>query len=206
MTVTFILKGLFIGFIISVPLGPMGLLCIRNAIHKNWREASLIGLGIALADVFYASIAAFGIRHISDFLIEHEKIIHFIGFIILLLIGLKLFFKKPISLIQEQSQKKKQTIQDIGSAFIITASNPLTIIFFGSIFSSLVSINQLTPALSIYALLAGIFIGAMFWWASLAFTIQKQRNKFNFRKLYWVNKGTAILLILICLVGLISLI
>jgi len=59
LIVLFLLKGIISGIAVSAPLGPMGIMCIRNAIQNGWLSAVYIGFGIALADTLFAIIAGF---------------------------------------------------------------------------------------------------------------------------------------------------
>ena len=55
------LKGLIIGLSIAVPVGPIGILCIRRTLVQGRINGVLSGLGAATADALYGAIAGFRI-------------------------------------------------------------------------------------------------------------------------------------------------
>ena len=87
------MRGLVAGLIIAAPVGPVNVLCIQRTLEKGWRSGLLSGLGAALADTLYGSIAGFGIRLVIQFLIGEEFRIRLIGGILLMGIGLVYYCK-----------------------------------------------------------------------------------------------------------------
>jgi len=51
------IKGLIIGMMVSIPLGPIGLLIIQKTVNKDRLSGFISGLGVASADAIYAVIA-----------------------------------------------------------------------------------------------------------------------------------------------------
>jgi threonine/homoserine/homoserine lactone efflux protein len=50
----FFLKGLIVGFAMAVPIGPVGIICIRKTQAEGHLRGLIIGLGAATADLLYA--------------------------------------------------------------------------------------------------------------------------------------------------------
>ncbi len=75
MGLTIFLKGIFIGFALAVPIGPIGIMCIRRTLTGGRLRGLIIGLGAATADLLYGCIAAFGLTVISDTLVSHRILI-----------------------------------------------------------------------------------------------------------------------------------
>src|SRR3546814_12153921 len=67
-----LLKGMAIGFAMAVPVGPVGLLCIRRTLNYGLVIGLLSGLGAALADALFAAAAAGGLASLMDFLLGIE--------------------------------------------------------------------------------------------------------------------------------------
>ena len=63
------LRGLVVGFAIAAAIGPIGLLCIRRTLVEGAVVGAVSGLGAATADGIYASVAAFGLTAVADFLV-----------------------------------------------------------------------------------------------------------------------------------------
>ena len=54
-------QGILIGLVASVPLGPIGLLCIQRTLSKSHRSGFVSGLGAATADSMFATVALFSL-------------------------------------------------------------------------------------------------------------------------------------------------
>ena len=66
------IAGMSIGLVMSAPVGPVNLIVIRAALNCGFRAAFLAGLGAVLADLSMASIAAFGLHSIAQFVTAYE--------------------------------------------------------------------------------------------------------------------------------------
>jgi len=149
------------------------------------------GLGAAVADIIYAAIAGFGISIIADFLKEYQMLIRILGGIVLLIVGIIIFRSNPIKQIRQQKAQKRNNVSDFISSFVITFTNPITIVVFGAVFASL-GLDQVTNLNPIVLTLLGIFAGALMWWLTLTIFINIFRNKIRLRNLWWINKITGI--------------
>jgi len=66
MELTIFLKGILIGFVMAVPVGPIGVMCIRKTLTDGRLRGLMTGLGAATADLLYACVAAFGLTVVSN--------------------------------------------------------------------------------------------------------------------------------------------
>src|SRR5512140_2074417 len=87
----FFLKGLIIGFAMAVPIGPIGVLCIRKTLAEGHSRGLVIGLGGATADSLLAGIAAFGLTYVSDFIASEHVWLSIVGGALLLFLGIRTF-------------------------------------------------------------------------------------------------------------------
>lgn len=88
--ILYLFKGMLVGLMVSIPLGPMGVLIIQKTLHKGALSGFIAGMGAASADFFYASVAAFGLGYVINTVQTHELLLQIIGGIFLLCIGLKI--------------------------------------------------------------------------------------------------------------------
>lgn len=202
MSFLFFIKGLLSGIIVSAPLGPMGIMCIRNAIQKGWSSAIFVGLGIALADTLFAIVAGFSVSYIQVFLEEYAAIFRIIGSTILLVLAWKILQSHPAEPFKKTVQKRRLVWRDMLSAFIVTVSNPITILFFGSIFASTVIPESANHQHAIAMLVVGVFVGALSWWTFLGGIVHKHKSHFNIRHIFWINRITGSAIIVLALWGL----
>ena len=129
MTLHFFFEGIIIGFSIAAPVGPIGILCIRRSLDKGILSGLLTGMGAASADAIYGSIAGFGLTLVSNFLVNNRLWLQIIGIIFLAYLGIKTLIERPASETKE-NLKSKNLLVDYFSAFVLTITNPMTIIFF----------------------------------------------------------------------------
>ena len=52
--ILYLFKGMLVGLMVSIPLGPMGVLIIQKTLHKGALSGFIAGMGAASADFFYA--------------------------------------------------------------------------------------------------------------------------------------------------------
>jgi len=200
MFLTLLLKGILIGFLVSIPLGPIGILVIQRTVNKSRLAGLMSGMGAALSDTLYAVIAGFSLTFIIDFIRENELLFQAFGAVVVLALGIHIFFKNPVTDLRRNRLKGNTHFQDIVSSFLVTISNPLTVFVFLAVFtSSGVAISMEKPYHSFFVIL-GIFSGAFIWWFSLSGIVSLVKHKINLRILWWINKTAGILIVLFVLV------
>jgi threonine/homoserine/homoserine lactone efflux protein len=184
--ISFLLKGLIIGFSIAAPVGPIGVLCIRRTLSNGRISGLVSGLGAATADAIYGSIAGFGLAFISNFLVGQQVWLRLIGGLFLSYLGLKTFFAKPVE--QTALAKGISLVGAYVSTFFLTLTNPMTIISFAAIFTGLGLAGTGGNYVAAGGLVLGVFIGSALWWLILSGSVGLFREKFNPHGLQWVNR------------------
>ncbi len=89
------LRGLLLGFAIAAPVGPIGVLCIRQTLAYGWLSGLVSGLGAATADAIYGSIAGFGLTAITALLVNQQTPLQLIGGSFLCYLGLRTLCSTP---------------------------------------------------------------------------------------------------------------
>jgi threonine/homoserine/homoserine lactone efflux protein len=195
-----LVNGFILGFSIAAPVGPIGILCIRRTLTKGMLNGLAAGLGAATADACYGSVAAFGLTIITSLLVENNLYLHIMGSVFLFYLGYTTFIAKPAE--QQINTYNKGWISAYFSTFFLTITNPLTILSFAAIFAGLGIISMKGSYLSSGLLVLGVFLGSSMWWLILSGGVHVLRNKFDYKRLIWVNRLSGIL---ICGFGIISL-
>lgn len=203
MDVSFLLRGIVIGFSIAAPVGPIGVLCIRRTLAQGRVTGLVSGLGAASADAIYGCIAAFGLTLISSILVSQRVWLHCIGGLFLCYLGFKTSMAKPA--LTAASAKGNGRVGAYVSTFFLTLTNPMTILSFTTVFAGLGigSVNGGYAAAGILVL--GVFIGSALWWLLLSSCISFFRTQFNLNGLQWVNRIAGTVIIAFGLVALFSL-
>lgn len=188
----FLFAGLVIGFSIAAPVGPIGILCIRRTLGEGWRAGLLTGLGAATADAIYGCIAGFGLIFVSRFLVSQQIWLRFFGGLFLSYLGIKTFRARPAD--QVSLNKKHNLISAYASTFVLTLTNPMTIISFVAIFAGVGLATGGGDYASATVLVLGVFLGSALWWFILTGTVGILRASSTPHWMQWVNRvsGTVI--------------
>lgn len=198
-------KGLIIGFSIAAPVGPIGILCINRSLKEGILAGFITGIGASTADSFYGAVAAFGLTAISHFLFKHQFIIQLCGGLFLFYLGLQNFFAKSTQhKIQEKSQ---QNLMNIYSAtFLLTLTNPMTILSFMGIFAGLGLGAQHANYDHAMFLVIGVFLGSLLWWIILSTAISRiSHHKLSKNAIHRINQLSGIIILLFSLYILVNL-
>jgi threonine/homoserine/homoserine lactone efflux protein len=187
------LKGWIIGLSIAVPVGPIGILCIRRTLVQGRITGFLSGLGAASADALYGAIAGFGLTFLSNFLVGQRIGLHLIGGGLLCFIGGKTFFSKPPE--QGPSVGGNSLWNAYFSTFFLTLTNPMTILFFAAVFAGLGVVSTRDHYLSAGILVLGVFVGSSMWWLILSGFTGVLQGLFNFKRLQWLNRISGLVII-----------
>jgi len=189
-----LLKGGAIGLAISVPVGPIGVLCIQRTLAGGRLVGLISGLGAATADAIYAAIAALGLVVISEILIGQQASLRLIGGGILIVLGLKILLTKPA---KESAPAEKSGLPGAyASAFVLTLTNPLTILFIAAIFAGLGAEIINGNLFSGVPLILGVFLGSALWWFLLTGGVSLLRDRVTPRMMRWVNLGSGTIIAL----------
>lgn len=194
----YIFRGILIGLMVSVPLGPMGVLIIQKTLQKGALAGFIAGMGAACADLFYATVAAFGLGFVINIIQSHELILQIIGGIFLLIIGLKIYFDNPLKQIRMKKRVSKTgLLGDFLTLFFLTVSNPVAIVVFMAVFAG-ASVFGSEPSFRIELfVLAGILLGGGLWWYALSTLVNLFRRKFRLRVLITINRVSGVIITLL---------
>jgi len=165
MALTFLLKGLVIGFSIAAPVGPIGVLCIRRSLSEGRRVGLATGVGAATADATYGGVAAFGLTAISSFLIGHRGWLELLGGLFLCWLGIRTFFSRPAT--REGEVRAGGLHSAFLTTFFLTLTNPMTILSFVAVFAGL-GLGASPDFIAASVLVAGVFVGSALWWMLLS--------------------------------------
>ena len=162
-----LLRGFLLGFVIAASPGPIFFLCLRRTLARGWVFGLVSGLGVATADGFYATLAAFGIGAVTSVLVGQRFWLALIGGMVLVLLGLRTVVERPKTLEPAPAAGGSGFAWAYLSTLGLTIANPSTIVSFAALVASLgigLSGGFLPPVL----LVLGVFVGSATWWFVLA--------------------------------------
>jgi threonine/homoserine/homoserine lactone efflux protein len=184
--VQLLLGGFIVGLMIAVPVGPVNILCSHRTIASGWKSGVISGLGAAAADMLYGGVAGFSITLVVQFLVREQFWIRLFGGILLVVIGASYFFKRPGPL-NAQRHDRGSAYSDVRSTFLLTLTNPTTVLSFLALLAALGLGDPRHWWLTVF-LVVGIFCGSMAWWIVLGSIVNHFRGRFSDRTLLWMNR------------------
>lgn len=186
--------GILVGFTSSIPSGPIGVHIISVTLKERRRYAIAIGLGAAIMDVLYIFIALTGISFIH-FSSQSLFWIQIIGILFLTFLGIKeIRFKAFEAKKEESNAPKKRTHFFLGVLLYIT--NPIVFLSYTAIATIIKSYELYTHTLVsdlIFSVCLGL--GALLWFALLAFLVHKIKDRINITIIRKISIGSGIFLL-----------
>jgi len=184
-------KGALLGFSIAAPVGPIGVLCIRRSLGAGFLAGFASGLGAATADALYGAVAGLGLTAVSSVLLAGRGWLRLVGGLLLLALGARTFFAAPAAPRPASPPgPPRGLLHQYASTFLLTVTNPATILSFTAAFGALGLVTRLAAA----ALVAGVFAGSAAWWLLLAGATSRLRTRLPPSGLAWINRGSGLIL------------
>ncbi|HSV28948.1 MAG TPA: LysE family transporter [Candidatus Omnitrophota bacterium] len=161
------LRGIAIGFAIAAPIGPVGILCIRKALADGRVAALVAGLGAALADTTFGAVVGLGLGAAAELLGGYATPLKVVGGLFMLGIGLHTWRAAAIEVVPAKG-KGPGLWRDFVSTFLITITNPGTIMGVMGVFAAFGAAAQPVGVAQSWLLVLGVFLGSVLWWLLLA--------------------------------------
>ncbi len=192
MSLTFLLKGLAIGFSIAAPVGPIGVLCIRRSLRDGMAAGLATGLGAATADAAYGAVAGFGLTAVSGFLIGQRHWIGLLGGAFLCYLGIRTLTRGQPA--ESAPAPTASLAAAYGSTLFLTLANPATILSFVVIFAAF-GLGARADYGSALSLVLGVFVGSGLWWLLLSGGVGMLRSRVNAAWMLAVNRVSGAVLL-----------
>lgn len=193
-------RGMIMGLAVAAPVGPIGLLCIQRTLKDGRIYGLATGLGAATADGLYGLVAAFGLTFIASFFLEQQAWIALLGGLYLCYLGMRIIRSTPpADLAQNQ---RGGLFRAYGTTFLLTLTNPVTILSFVAIFAGLGLAQGRDDYLEAGVLVLGVFCGSAAWWLFLSSGVSLIRERVNAQAMIWVNRLSGSIIIAFGLIAL----
>lgn len=202
MDLILFIKGIVAGFIIAAPVGPVGILCVQRTLAKGMPVGLTAGFGGAVADTIFGAVAAFGLTFIADFLLRNETWMRLGGGILLLALGLHGCFKHVSVMTAPPSVRG--AAGDGVSAFILTITNPITMLTFSPVFLAVGAVVPQDDRPAAWSLILGVFAGSCLWWLMLCTLAELFRRRLNSARMLIIHRLSAGMILFFGVVVLLS--
>lgn len=180
------LSGVFLGFGVSVPFGPVNILILTYAL-KAFKNSIAVGLGAFSIDMLYLFLLQFGLLNFLDNVIFMRSLAIF-GFCFLTYMAYLMLRKKKESLNLEHKEFKESLLKSYIKGAFLNGSNPYVIGFWLSA-TGIVLSNQ-----HAYSTILGLVVAILFWIGALAFVVAKYSYLFSAKVIRIINIVSALII------------
>lgn len=135
--ISFFFQGLALGLLLAVQVGPIALLCLDRSLQGGIRRGLAVALGASLADGIYALIALFSLAALGVWVRTISLPMQIGGGLLLLWLAWGAWRSRHKVRRAADVAREASFLGDTLTVMALTLSNPLTIIYFGGLFSSL---------------------------------------------------------------------
>lgn len=182
-----LLAGLGIGALAAANVGPIWLLCVRTSARFGWRPGAAIGLGAASVDLAYAVLGALGAAALLQFA-PLRLALGLVGAGVLVFLGARtLRDALRIRMGAEDDVEVLQPRHALRTGVVATASNPLTILTWGAVFSGAATANLAAGPASAAAFVVGIALGSLLLHLALATVAAALGRRLGTTALRWTD-------------------
>lgn len=192
------------GLMVTIPLGPIGVLCIQRTLNKGRVSGFVSGLGASAADAIFAVIAGFGISYIISFVKAQQVYFQIFGGLIVMFLGIHIFYTNPVRQLRLQRMNKNRLHHDFLSVFFLTITNPLAILLFLAMFAGINVSDHEINAFGLSSLVGGVLAGSAGWWFLVSFIISIFRERIRLRNIWWMNKVAGAIVFVLGILAFIS--
>lgn len=190
MTLALFAKSLVMGLAVAAPLGPIGALCVSRTLERGFRAGMAGGLGTALADAVYAALAALGFAVFAAALAKVDPMLRLGGGAFMLWLGWRSLARPPVPRAAAAAGGVATTA---AATFLLTLANPMTALTFAALFAGM---GLAAAPGAEAAVVAGVFLGSLLWWAILAGGVALARARLPEGFARWTARASGALLIL----------
>lgn len=164
---TVFLGYVFLGLSLAAPIGPVNAAQLDRGIKGGFFHAWLVGLGAILADGAYMVAVFLGLVHLLEVPFVKTFLWSF-GFFVLIYTGIESILNAGKASLN-RSRGDESAIKSFTSGFLVSITNPLTIIFwlgiYGSVLAKTAENNEL-PTVILYSF--AVFLGLIIWDIAMA--------------------------------------
>lgn len=166
----------FLGVSLAAPIGPVNAAQLDRGLRLGFGHAWIFGIGALIADICYMLMVYMGMIHFIEQPLM-KAFLWLFGFFVLTYTGIESLLKSRKSCFVDGTRGKATLIRSWTSGFLLSISNPLTILFWLGIYGSVLAKTASTfssSQLAIYSF--AIICGILLWDVFMATISSIARN------------------------------
>ncbi len=208
----FFLKAIFAGFVVAMPVGAIGAMCMRYGLQGRWGAGMVTGIGAAAADGLLAGAAMFGLSLVTGYLMDNQGPVRLIGGLFLLYLGIYMIRNRKPRKERRTDAAALASLQRLHTfskamvtGFVLTIINPATLLGFAGVFAGLGLLAEKPfDNLTNFLIVGGAFLGSTLWWATLTGGSLAARERMSDGVVRKINAVLGALVVVFGVVALVS--
>lgn len=201
MDLLLLLKGILIGLMVSAPVGPVAVLCLRRTLQTGAACGYASAAGAVTADMIFGVIACFGVAAVAAVLTEYSTPLRIIGGLLLLGMGISSWRSRSGD---GAEMGQAALLKSFGSSFALTITNPMTIFAFTGLLAASDIVSHDMGLEATLTVIFGILLGVSLWWGGLVGIGIVLRRWLGQRDFRWLHHLSGALLLLFGVATLLS--
>ena len=181
-------SGVVIGLAVSVPVGPMAILCMNRTLEGGIKSGISTGAGATTVLLAYAVTVLLGLRQVEPWLAAHRAALSLLAAALMLLFAYQIL-QRSIGA-RRGVPGSRSALTNYASAVAFGSTNPMTCVLLLGAVS--VVIGGEVPVGNVLAIvLTGIFLGSIGWWIGFSAVIAALRSRLRNGILRTINRVAA---------------
>ena len=161
---------IFLGVSLAAPIGPVNAAQLDKGLRLGFGHAWIFGIGALIADVCYMLLVYMGMIHFIEQPLM-KAFLWLFGFFVLTYTGIECLVKSKKSSFIDGPKGKATLLRSWTSGFLLSISNPLTILFWLGIYGSVLAKTASSFSSSQLAIYSGAIICGILLWDVFMATI-----------------------------------
>ncbi|WP_445491021.1 LysE family transporter [Niallia sp. 03133] len=189
-----IFSYILLGLSLAAPIGPVNAAQLNKGLRSGFFHSWLIGLGSMSADIVYMIAVYIGLAQFLEFPIIKTFLWLFGGFV-LIYTGIESLVSSENHLTRTSSNKES-AFHSYRTGFLMSLSNPLTIVFWLGVYGSVLANSAQkygTAQMLLYS--CSILLGLFIWDITMATLSSIFKNYLSYRMITLISKISAFSLI-----------
>jgi threonine/homoserine/homoserine lactone efflux protein len=177
-----LLAGFIAGFVVAVPVGPVNLTVINQALRRGFGTAFLVGIGAMCAETIYASLMLWG--HAS--ILDAPRVVlamRIIAVVVIAAMGIRYLLIKSTrvgdsEVVAQKLDERWHHPQSFFLGFALTISNLMLVVVWATVVTLLFAHEWVVPTRASRMLCAlGVLGGGSTWFLLPAFFVSRAHRR-----------------------------
>lgn len=209
------LAGIVCGLVVSVPVGPVNLTVINQALRRGFRAGLLMGLGAICADSLYASLVLWGHSSILQTPricgISRQNIVlgvRIAAVVVIAVLGIRYLLFKADRLDASEAAANKlddrwHHPQSFFLGFALTITNFMLVVVWATLITVAFAHEWVTPRLASRVLcITGVLVGGSTWFFLVSFFVSRAHRRVKSKTMTLLVRACGVLFL--CFPGLLA--